>query len=232
MTREKQNGVHAAIVKLGLRKRLSSRGEKSMSCRHLNRRGLRICMAAVLGCAFAVPSPARQADTVSVPSANSAESATNATTSPQITLNDLAWLQGQWSGTWGPRLATQTWSMPRAGTMLGTLQIIENDKTLVVEFVTISETPAGIEYRLLHFTPSLEAWEKAGPAMLALMSMDTKKIVFQNQSDGEPQQIVLTRTDPDTYVDHSEILPEDGDPQSTEITFHRQKPNAGNAAHR
>jgi hypothetical protein len=194
--------------------------------------GFRIGALIALGCAFLTAAYANQADPVSAPSAKAVEGDLGAAVAPQITLSDLAWLQGQWSGSWGPRLATQTWSVPRAGTMVGTLQIVENDKTLVVEFVTITETPAGIEYRLLHFTPSLAPWEKSGPAVLALMSMDLKKFVFQNQSDGEPQQIVLTRTDPDTYVDHSEILPENGDPQSTEITFHRQKPSAGSAVHR
>jgi hypothetical protein len=203
-----------------------------MDRRHLNMLGLRIGAVIALGWAFVVASHANQADAVSTTSAKAAEGAAMAAATPQITLNDLAWLQGQWNGTWGPRIATQTWSAPRAGTMVGTLQIVENDKTLVVEFVTISETPTGIQYRLLHFTPSLAQWERSGPAVLAMMSMDVKKFVFQNQSDGEPQQIVLTRTDPDTYVDHSEILPENGDPQSTEITFHRLKPSAGSAAHR
>jgi hypothetical protein len=147
-------------------------------------------------------------------------------------LTDLAWLQGQWTGAWGPRTATQVWSAPRAGTILGTLQIVEDDKTLVVEFVTITQTATGVQYRLLHFTPSLALWEKTGPATLSLMSSDSKKFVFQNQADDEPQQIVLMRSDPDTYTDRSEILPETGDPQSTEITFHRQKPSAGSAAHR
>jgi hypothetical protein len=147
-------------------------------------------------------------------------------------LSELAWLQGQWIGSWGPRVATIVWSAPHAGVILGTLQIVENDKTLVVEFVTIAQTQTGLEYRLLHFTPALSPWEKSGPAVLALLSMDSKKFVFQNQSDGEPQQIVFTRSDPDTFVDRSEILPESGDPQATEITFHRQKSNAGSASHR
>jgi hypothetical protein len=116
--------------------------------------------------------------------------------------------------------------------MLGTLQIVENDKTLVVEFVTLTETSAGVEYRLLHFTPALAPWERAGPAVLSLMSMDPKKFVFQNRLEGQPQQIILFRTDPDTYTDRSEILAETGDPQSTEIVFHRQKPSAGSASRR
>jgi hypothetical protein len=146
-------------------------------------------------------------------------------------LTDLAWLQGQWTGAWGPRTAVQVWSAPRAGVILGTLQIIAEDKTTVIEFFTISQTLTGAEYRILHFTPSLAPWETSGPSTLFLMSSDSRKFVFQNPTDGKPQQIVLVKNDPDTYIFRSEILPETGDPLTYDITFHRQKPSAGNASH-
>jgi Domain of unknown function (DUF6265) len=155
------------------------------------------------------------------------------TSSKPLTLNDLAWLQGEWTGTWGPRTATQTWSAPRGGTMVGALQIVADDKTTVVEFFTITQTPNGLEYRILHFTPTLAPWEKSGPAMLSLMSSDTRKFVFQNKTDDvQPQQIVFVKNDPDTYTDHSEIARDVGDPLTYDIVFHRQKPSAGSASHR
>lgn len=144
-------------------------------------------------------------------------------------LADLSWLQGQWSGTWGPRTATQIWSAPRAGVLIGTLQITENDKTSDVEFFMITQTKTAIEYRLLHFTPSFTAW---APATLFLSNTDSRKFVFQNQSDGQPHQVVLTRTDPDTYTSHWEIVHETGDPLTYDITFHRQKLSAGNVSRR
>jgi hypothetical protein len=117
--------------------------------------------------------------------------------------------------------------------MLGALQIVADEKTTVVEFFALSETPTGLEYRILHFTPSLAPWEKSGPATLSLLSSDTHKFVFQNQSDGaQPQQIVFTKNDGDTYTDHSQIARDAGDPLTYDIVFHRQKPSAGNASHR
>lgn len=144
-------------------------------------------------------------------------------------LADLSWLQGQWSGTWGPRTATQIWSAPRAGVLLGTLQIAENDKTSDIEFFMITQTKTAIEYRLLHFTSSFTAW---APAALFLTSTDTRKFVFQNKADGQPHQVILTRTDADTYTSHWEIVHETGDPLTYDITFHRQKLSAGNVLRR
>jgi hypothetical protein len=171
---------------------------------------------------------ASQTESSPKPAVDAAASVTTA----RLSLTDLAWLQGQWAGAWGPRTVTQVWSAPHAGTIVGTLQEVEDDKTLVVELVTLSEEPSGVEYRVLRFTPSLALWEKSGPPILWLMSGDSKKFVFQNQLDGEPQQIVLMRTDPDTYTTRWQILPKTGDPQTNEIEFHRQKPSAGSDAHR
>jgi hypothetical protein len=107
--------------------------------------------------------------------------------------------------------------------MLGTFQLAENDKTLVLELFSLVEDSDGIKFHLRHFTPSLVAWEKPGPTVLNLTSADPKIIVFENPTDGEPKRTVLTRIDADTYISRSEIVPRQGDAQVTEITYRRQK---------
>jgi hypothetical protein len=108
--------------------------------------------------------------------------------------------------------------------MLGVSRVIENDKTLVIELLELTETPNGIEYRIRHFTPALAPWEKSGSTLLNLASIDSKKIVFENPVDGQPKHAILDRVDGDTFVSRSEIIPQEGDTQMVEITFHRQKP--------
>jgi len=107
--------------------------------------------------------------------------------------------------------------------MLGTLQIVEGGKTLVVEMVALSNSVAGVEYRLLHFTPALAPWEAAGPAVLSLTSTDSKRFVFDNLSDGQPREVIFARLDPDSYTVRSQISPASGDPLANEIAFHRKK---------
>jgi len=106
---------------------------------------------------------------------------------------------------------------------MGTFQLEENDKTLVLEVFTVVEGPEGIKIHLRHFTPSLVAWETPGPTVLELASVDSKSIVFENRIDGQPKRTTFTRVDPDTYTVRSELVPEKGDPQVTEITYHRVK---------
>jgi hypothetical protein len=149
---------------------------------------------------------------------------------PKVALADLAWLAGRWQGSWGPRVAQQVWTAPKAGVMMGTFQLAENDKTLVLELFTVVEGSDGIKFHLRHFTPSLVAWEKPGPTVLNLESSDAKSIVFENPLDGQPKRTIIKRVDADTYISRSEVVPEKGDVQVTEITYHRQ-PEAPPAHH-
>jgi hypothetical protein len=164
-----------------------------------------------------LPSPSDHA-TASAP-----ERVSNTAPVPKTTLADFAWLAGRWQGSWGPRAAQQVWTAPKAGVMLGTFQLAEDDKTLVLELFTVVEEPDGIRFHLRHFTPSLVAWEKPGPTVLNLASADPKSIVFENPLDGQPKRTIITRVDADTYVSRSEVVPEKGELQVTEITYHRQK---------
>jgi hypothetical protein len=172
---------------------------------------------------------ARSAEPSDFPAAPIDAPQTPATNVKPASLADLGWLQGQWTGEWGPRTAIQIWTAPRAGMMLGTLQIVENNKTSDVEFFMIRQTARGVEYRVLHFTSSLNPW---APARLSLSSTDSRRFVFQNPLDSAPQEIVLTRTDPDTYTNEWKILHGADDSLTNEITFHRQKTNDGSAGRR
>jgi hypothetical protein len=154
---------------------------------------------------------------------------------PKAKLADFAWLEGCWRGDWGPRVAEQTWFAPKAGVMAGIFRVVENDKTLVVELFTLVEKPGGIDFYLRHFTPELMPWEKTRATVLNLSGFDAKRADFENPVDGLPKHAILLRLDADTYISRSEIVPDEGDPQVVEITYHHQKPaperpNAGNAA--
>jgi hypothetical protein len=156
---------------------------------------------------------------------------------PKPSLSDFSWLEGRWRGDWGPRVAEQVWLPPKAGTMLGTFRLVENEKILVIELFTLVEKPDGIDFYFRHFTPELVPWEKTDATILNLSTLDAKKADFENPVNGQPKHAILMRVDPDTYTSRSEIVPEQGDPQVIEITYHRQKTsdekaNAGNAARR
>ncbi|HEY6443146.1 MAG TPA: DUF6265 family protein [Candidatus Acidoferrales bacterium] len=155
-------------------------------------------------------------------SAASAVSAVPAGPLLQPTLADFAWLAGEWHGTWGPRLALEAWTPPHSGTMLGSFQLSENGKTLVIELVTLTEGDGGLEMHIRHFTPALVAWEKEDPVDLNLQSANPTTAVFENHTDGEPKTATFTRLGADSYVSRFELTSEKGDAHITQIVYHRQ----------
>ena len=159
-------------------------------------------------------------------SAASAVSAVPPAPRPQPTLADFAWLAGEWHGTWGPRLALEAWTPPRAGTMLGSFQLSENGKTLVVELLTLTDEDGMLKLHIRHFTPSLLAWEKQDAVALNLQSANPTTAIFENHADGEPKTATFTRLGADSYVSRFELTLEKGDAHITQIVYHRQTASA------
>jgi hypothetical protein len=199
--------------------------------------------AAFAFCASSLATSAQQSAGTSSPSqaASSAGSDRAATPTPPQSvptpkLSDFAWLEGRWRADWGPRVAEQVWTAPKAGMMLGDFRVIENEKVLVIELFTLVEKPGAINLYVRHFTPELVPWEKSDATLLNLASAEAKKFEFENPMNSRPKRATFTRLDNDTYTSRSEIAPEKGDPQIIEITYHRQPlaavaPNSGAGAH-
>ena len=143
---------------------------------------------------------------------------------PKSAIANFAWLEGRWQGEWGPRTAEQVWLAPKAGEIVGLFRLVENEKTLVIELFTLVEKDGGVNFYFRHFTPELLPWEKSDAIVLHLGDFDANKFDFENPLNGMPKRAILTRLDADTYVARSEIVPENGEPQVIEITYHRQKP--------
>lgn len=148
---------------------------------------------------------------------------------PSTKLADLGWLEGRWRGDWGPRVAEQVWMAPKAGLMLGVFRLIEGDKPLVIELFSMVQEPDGINFYFRHFTPELVPWEKSEATVLNLTNVDGRKIDFENPVNGMPKRSIFTRIDADTYTSRAELVPETGDMQVIEITYHRQ-PQVGSAS--
>lgn len=137
-------------------------------------------------------------------------------------LADFGWLEGRWRGEWGPRVAEQVWLAPKANLMVGMFRLTEGDKPLVIELFTIVQKADGINFYSRHFTTALVPWEKSDATVLTLASADSKKIDFENPASGMPKRSILTRIDADTYISRAELVPQKGDTQVIEITYHRQ----------
>lgn len=134
---------------------------------------------------------------------------TDVTSSVEATLSDFAWLAGHWQGNLTGRIVEEIWSEPMAGLMMGMFRLADSTQTLVLEFFSLRQSEEGIEFRLRHFSPALDAWEKEDPITLKLVNQRENLFTFENPFHDRPKRVILTRAGENTLISRSEIIRED-----------------------
>jgi len=147
------------------------------------------------------------------------------------TLRDFAWLTGRWEGTVGNLTGATlevTYSAPRAGLMTGMMRLVQRDTVLVVELISLVETPSGVEMRFRHFSPTLDAYEREFKQTMRLTSHQPSADVFENTvafdaklMSTQPRRTSLVRRGADEFVGRSDIIGSDGKPAEIVSTYHR-----------
>ncbi len=80
--------------------------------------------------------------------------------SPRATLQDMAWLTGQWTGTGLGGVTEESWSSPASSAMMGMFRLVKDEKVVFYEFLTLVEHEGSLLLKLKHFNPDLTGWEE------------------------------------------------------------------------
>jgi hypothetical protein len=153
------------------------------------------------------------------------------TTTAPATTRDFAWLAGTWEGhmVGRPGAVDITFTQPNAGTIAGVMRLVDNDKVLVVELLSIVDTPGGTEMRFRHFSPSLEAYEPQFKQSMRLSNHSAERDVFENTTpydkalmSTQPRITQFIRHGPDEFVGRSDIIDDNGKPAVVEATYRRK----------
>ena len=111
------------------------------------------------------------------------------TTSPLVDarLEDLAWLEGFWSGRVNGDEVAEVWAGASVGAMMGMFRCIREGRVRFYEFMTITKASAQVDLTIKHFDPALVGWEeKDAAARFVLTESSGQKAVFY-QSSGDKQ---------------------------------------------
>jgi hypothetical protein len=147
------------------------------------------------------------------------------------TTRDFAWLAGTWEGHMVGRSGAVdiTFTQPRAGTITGVMRLVDNDKVMVVELLSIVDTPGGTEMRFRHFSPSLDAYEPQFKQSMRLSTHSTERDVFENTTpydkalmSTQPRITQFIRHGPDEFTGRSNIIDDNGKPAVVEATYRRK----------
>ena len=97
----------------------------------------------------------------------------------QGSVRDLAWLEGSWVGEGLGGRCHEIWEKPSGNTMMGMFKLIKDEKPVFYEFFLLIETEEGIELRLKHFDPYLNAWEAKNEFItFKLIDVEGQKAIF------------------------------------------------------
>jgi uncharacterized protein YndB with AHSA1/START domain len=159
---------------------------------------------------------------VPLPAVAQAAPQSPAAAAPAATIEDFSWLAGHWRGKLksGP-VAEISYSEPAGGLMMAMFRLLDGEKLAVLEYMTLRETPEGMEMRVRHFDPALTPLEKEEAIILRLAEYDGLRSVFENPVHTRPKRSTVTRTGENLHTVRSEIINDKGESRFIEVTWER-----------
>lgn len=143
-------------------------------------------------------------------------------------LDQFAWMEGAWVGDLdigrGIAKADVHYFAPEAGSISGSFRLTFEGETLVLELASIVANEDEIEFRLRHFSKSLDPWEGDEPIVLTLESATDTLFTFRNHVNDNPRWSYLQPLDGDRFRAWSEIFDEEGSKSVIDIEYARAAP--------
>lgn len=77
-----------------------------------------------------------------------------------VTIQDLAWLAGQWQGHRDKDFIEEHWSRPQGGAMMGMFRWLKEEQVWFYELIIMARQGENFILHLKHFYPGLIGWEE------------------------------------------------------------------------
>jgi hypothetical protein len=117
---------------------------------------------------------------------------------PAATLEDVAWLVGDWVGTSFGDTFEEVWNPPSAGSMVGLFKLIGDEGVEFYELMTLTVDAGTLSLKVKHFNADFTAWEEKGDFVeFRLVKLEPNAVHFSGLSfykrdaDGFDGYIVL-----------------------------------------
>ena len=121
---------------------------------------------------------------------------------PEASVEEMAWLTGNWVGEAFGGLAEDIWSEPVAGAMVGMFRSVVQGEVGFYELFTISEKNNSLTLRLKHFNANLTGWEEKGEVQeFPLIKIENGNAWFEgftilkDGKDGQKIYLAIERAD-------------------------------------
>lgn len=126
---------------------------------------------------------------------------------PRVTIADVAWMAGRWTGEGLGGVMEETWAPPSDGRMVGHFQLVKGGKVAFYEIMQMFETPAGVDLRVKHFTADFAGWEEKADSVRFPFESATpaelkfRGLVFRREGEAAMTAVLRLRYGPDDVRD-------------------------------
>ena len=99
--------------------------------------------------------------------------------SEPASIEDVAWLAGNWKGEGFGGIVEEAWAPPLGGTMMGMFRLVNDDKVNFYELMVLEESGGSLVLRVKHFSSEFEAWEEKEESLsFRLVRLGDKQAFF------------------------------------------------------
>jgi len=99
--------------------------------------------------------------------------------SPAASINDVAWIAGNWQGEALGGITEEIWTAPLGKSMMGSFKLVVNEIVQFYELCTITEENESLLLRIKHFDKDLKGWEEKDQSIeFPLVKIEKNKVYF------------------------------------------------------
>ncbi len=103
--------------------------------------------------------------------------------SPKATLNDVAWISGNWKGEAFGGTTEENWSMPSGDSMMAAFKLIVKGTVKFYEIEIIRQVKESLLLQLKHFHGNLKGWETKDETVdFPLVKISEKAVYFDGMT--------------------------------------------------
>lgn len=154
--------------------------------------------------------------------AGSAARAADAAPSPPLTVAQLDWLTGTWSGEKEGDRIEETWLPPAAGAMIGAFRWLRGESVVVYELLALEPAGDSVVLLLRHYEPGLVAREGEAEALrFRLVEARDGYVLFDLGDPARPTRVGYRRDDDGSLVSVLERT-RDGETTVEEFVYRRR----------
>lgn len=127
--------------------------------------------------------------------------ATSFAAGPAATIEQVAWMTGNWAGQLGPNQLEENWISTEGSSIAAMVRMTGGDATSMFEMITIEEVDGSLVLHIQQFNPGFEPRTEAAQKM-ELSEITANSVKFVAVSEGGMASLGYSHPDSDSFIIH------------------------------